>query len=1027
MRQPSFLETFNSEREKLQIHLAKRIQANMTTLIGDVGTADILLVAADGRKLAAHLCILRERAPVFFQRYVQPTFDATPRDVAAPASPQRIVEVAVGDVDSAGLAFFIRSVYTDDEVAQLPGHEAEHITEYRTDDGDDDDNDNGRSSTNPLAKDVCIRKDSTSHAERVHRYSGQQFPPNEHNTHVNEDSRLSICNMENQKPEMRSEITTSYLSSQHLNSPTKNISSSIMTSFRELASSESQLCVSGYSDASQLSETDPNDHYEQENEWGGEMRTKNDQICKFIRLDAGGSVPASPVRKKLAPTQQQPKSIFPMFIGLSGEPCASPLFETNTSTVMTQSLPVSSTDDSGAGTCTSSLTSSAGSNSLRNRAMNAGFARRLSMASLSSLSSIGSLETMGTFECTPLTGDRNPASQLAFALLNMYINQVDTDVAVLTDDGELFAHRCILQASCTSFQKLLQQNPSALILKGYSKSLIHFVLSFIYGGLTCIDDDVDVWEVLTIATEFELEDLIEVAILHLRAHKCHFFHRPCASCVSAIFDALPQFHSNECLQRVFNECLTWQARHFTRIWKGRTFLHLDEKWQKQCFDALLQYIMEENVIDTLLGCEKLQIGLPRVKAKQAAERVQYLIGDVVEYCMEFLSTSFDLVIGSDSFSNQGRGFALNLSLMEDIFPAVIHSLSTETAIKAFVNIKALIVRFHEMWKSQDSDPVIPTEEWNPKFLNLCRRLYELIDRHLLHYAASVVKCDAWNLLPTEDQTRIKEGGIFTEMKMPRAPPPKFSSSARTMNKYKRSSSAGAQMLLDDGERSRSAERARFSRVSKCTEPMEEIPERENSQTQMCIKSSVNERANKSETEHSSKIPARIQSASTKPTTEKKLDEQRPGTSEERAPEMQMTLQRQNTHTVMTVQQNREAGIDPAKMGVPVPGPNLVKSKPQSVVRPMPKTPVAIHHVSSATQAQCSQPIAVGTVGHAAKIITTDQSRRTSQRMSQANSQSSGKNEKATTKTVANQRGTRMGVSRIPRTSPKRNPTSSTKC
>lgn len=74
----------------------------------------------------------------------------------------------------------------------------------------------------------------------------------------------------------------------------------------------------------------------------------------------------------------------------------------------------------------------------------------------------------------------------------------------------------------------------------------------------------------------------------------------------------------------------------------------------------------------------------------------------------------------------------------------------------------------------------------------------------------------------------------------------------------------------------------------------------------------------------------------------------------------MQLQRQTTRTVMTVQQNREAGIDPIKMGVPdatikLSQPSVGKlSKPQSVVRPMLKN--APQAVSGTAMIVFSKPL-----------------------------------------------------------------------
>lgn len=194
-----------------------------------------------------------------------------------------------------------------------------------------------------------------------------------------------------------------------------------------------------------------------------------------------------------------------------------------------------------------------------------------------------------------------------------------------------------------------------------------------------------------------------------------------------------------------------------------------------------------------------------------------------------------------------QGLALNLGVLEGLFPSVVHSLSADVAIKTFKGLDDLMEEIKNAPPSPSRALNIPLDEYSPvsllkfdkrnyyliiriytylqRFCSLVRRIYELVDKHLLHYAASVVKADAWHLLSERQQTRIHEGaflrqledvkeqlvsvplsaGLFVELRQPKAPPPRFSSHNRS---YKRSASAGVQFSheVPPLERSRSIER-----------------------------------------------------------------------------------------------------------------------------------------------------------------------------------------------------------------------------
>ncbi|KAL7070116.1 hypothetical protein ACQ4LE_010171 [Meloidogyne hapla] len=767
-QQNLWTEQFSFERQKLRLQIAKQIRSQMSSIVGHLPTADLLLISSDSQKLPAHLCILKSRAPTFYKRYVQPIS-------LQPQQPQ-LLEIPV-NIEFSALEFFIRSIYTDEEVFEM---------------------------------DISTNQN---------KLNGSSIDDNNDDTEGNFESQNSSGNDENsQKQDFNDKI----------NSRQKQ---QMSASFPSPISPREVLMIATSSLAS------------------NERRCLSQEIYEFFRQTNEDN----PVRKHSA--------IFPYFIKMGieeeEEGCSTSRTYCGSTGVMSRSLPLSTSNNRGESPHSRDVFDC---NTIRGRAIAA--RRRQSLcSSLSSLTSIDVLTPTQEIAPAPVFDDQNaPASKLAGNLLKMLVEEIDSaDVRLLTANGEQEkAHSCILWACGSEFfrEQISSQNTRLynIDLPRFSRTSVAFLLQFIYGGLTCLpatigaDNDaelLDPWELVELGAFTKIETFVKVVALHLRAVHCHFFHRPCASCVSAVFEALPKVEREiPELKKLFNDAMQWQASHFTRIWKGRIFLHLSFQWQKHCRDILLQSIDEENVVDVLLGCEKLNLALPRVKQQIAAQQVLRLVNDVEEYCMEFLTTSLDSLIQSKAFCSYGKGLALNLALLEDILPTLIHSLCPETTIRTFVALKEFVITqllgeknlqikqstqnllqkrsfdcsSNTIFNINKEENNLLLEEWNPRFKNLCLRLTDLIERHMFHYACSIVNSTEWPLLSVEDQNRVHEFGLFIEMRMPRIAPPRLSS-ASSHNYCKRSSSVGIysnyperELLRNESiivpERARSMERIR---------------------------------------------------------------------------------------------------------------------------------------------------------------------------------------------------------------------------
>ncbi|CEF69502.1 BTB/POZ-like domain and BTB/POZ fold domain and BTB/POZ domain-containing protein [Strongyloides ratti] len=905
MRSAVVVEQYQFEREQIQKRLAIFLKNKMTSLIDDMETADLFLVAADGKKLAVHKCILRARAPGFFQRHIEPTIKAISKDQEYKNS-NNIMEVAIGDIDSYGLEFFVKSVYTEEEISRFPPNKEDVLLLKKN---NNENNQDGDSDTkNVISENLKIPNDSLENS------------PLENNNKINEETIEDYEKIINDDSTTPLTPSTPSVTSKKSKTDTNDIQyTPIMTSFKQLGTSQqnldmmsSSMATSGYSEYSMMEQPT--------NLMTGSY---DEGQGKFIRITDGessdngmlnGVMCTSGIENNSSISPNRGKGIFNMFIGLGGEAKSEYTSTSNLSSV----------------------------HSVRNRTM---MSRRLSVTSLNSLNSLD-LTPVGENSITPHF-DQKTTCKLAQDLLQMYLNQEDTDVIVKTANGDLYAHKCILSITCTFFKRALKKS-KIIELKVFSKSSVDFLLSFLYGGLTTIPEDVDIFELISLATHLDVPELGNVVALHFKAYRCHYFHRPCSTCVSAIFDALPQFAEIKCLNSLYEEAMDWQARHFGRIWKGRVFLYLNDRYQRECLEYLIQKIDQECVIDVLLSCEKLQVSLPRSKLPQAAESVKLLVNEVIEYCIEFIGTSFDLLLESRSFINHGKGLALNLSLLEDLFPSLIHSLSSDTAVRSFKVLGKLLNEIENQPKTEDRGLIksLPLNEFNPRFINLCRRLYELIDKHLLHYAASVIKSDAYNLLSIEEQNRIQESGIFIEMKEPKAAPPRLSSFDKT---YRRSSSVGTTLEspIDSINKRKTSVKEKKPLSEHVIEESMDEREREKSMLLMMTKAKKEKEMAKKEedieeekkkitpTSTPEKRNSNSKSLNNSPNIRKSRSTSRNKINKGINDSKSFNLDREATQVIMTVNQNKAVGIkNSGDAGIPAASIKETTSKPQSAVKPI---------------------------------------------------------------------------------------------
>ncbi|XP_023240693.1 uncharacterized protein LOC111639138 [Centruroides sculpturatus] len=370
-------------------------------------------------------------------------------------------------------------------------------------------------------------------------------------------------------------------------------------------------------------------------------------------------------------------------------------------------------------------------------------------------------------------------SKLGEDLLKMFTEEIDSDIIVQVQDKEIKAHRCILAARCKYFAAMFKGSwietvDKIINLQGFTYPAVYFALCHIYSGAINLPPEVNIAEIALLADMLQLDTLKEVIVFHLKMNYCHFFHRPCNQCIQGVVECLHLAISCG-LNELYEKCIRWLGKYFTRTWPNKSFAALPEEIREECYQNTLPNLNVNNLIDTILCCDRLITTLSHVKW---TEPVYEMVTRLLQDCIFFMALNFDQMLTCDGFLALGKGQSWNVTSLEDSILSAVEILSPDIACKSYVKISEILPAA-ESENSQESG------RWTQNFIDLLHRIQRQCERFLIHNANHVVHCKSWALLTPEVQKRIKDAAVIVfEFEKPTAPPPRLSSLQRKLKKQK---------------------------------------------------------------------------------------------------------------------------------------------------------------------------------------------------------------------------------------------------
>ncbi|XP_019696075.1 uncharacterized protein LOC105181244 isoform X2 [Harpegnathos saltator] len=417
----------------------------------------------------------------------------------------------------------------------------------------------------------------------------------------------------------------------------------------------------------------------------------------------------------------------------------------------------------------------------------------ISESDLSSMqSSMGRSGAEGSTEETETSSiaGAKPYNRLGEDLLRMFLEEINPDVTIDVAGRHIRAHKCILSSRCQYFAAILsggwiESAGNVISLQGYSYNAVHFALCHIYSGESNIPDSISIVELATLADMLCLEGLKEVIEYTLKLKYCHLFHKPCQICAVGVLECMPLAAAYG-LDEVYRKSLKWVTKHFVRIWPCKAFATLPRELMEKCYRQHIVHMSTDNVLQTMMDCDKLLATLPNVRW---AEPVFRLVSRLLEKSVKFLSENFVGVLGNENFQSLGRELTWNISRLEDNFLAAVEQLPPEQACKSYSKLNKMLL-------ASQTDDLQDRIKWGPLFVDFLHKLQGRVEKCLVRDAAHAARTTTWLKMDLELRRRIQELACIVILpnetskrqskplnfsKEPQAPPPNRSTISRSLD------------------------------------------------------------------------------------------------------------------------------------------------------------------------------------------------------------------------------------------------------